>query len=84
MKLNFYANDTENKIIEKNKDNNLFLASLQITCFILKKHNDKHLWIGLNKNNVNHKWQDLEGNFCDQTIIDWYPGESKNYHNGEN
>ena len=51
----------------------------------IKENNDKHLLIGLNKNNDKHQWQDLEGNFCDQTVIDWYPGKPKSYHNnGEN
>ena len=51
----------------------------------IKENNDKHLWVGMNKNNPEHKWQLLDGSFDQDLVLDWLPGEPNNDQNaGEN
>jgi len=51
----------------------------------IKANNDKHLWVGINKNNYQNQWQLLDGTSGEDWVLSWHPGEPNDaMYNGEN
>jgi len=51
----------------------------------IKANNDKHLWVGINKNNYQKQWQLLDGTSGEDWVLSWHPGEPNDaMYNGEN
>ena len=52
---------------------------------VIKTYNDKHLWVGISRNTINHQWKLLDGTPAQDWVLNWYPGEPNNHeNNGEN
>ena len=57
------------------------------TCFIseilevIKTNNDKHLWVGMSRNTINHQWKLFDGSPGQNLVLNWYPGEPNNHKN---